>query len=96
MPRIFKSPKAASDLKKIWLYTFDKWGVEQADLYFDQLEYAINHLVDSPKLGKNVDAVRNHYRAIRAKHHVIYYKINGDIITIVRVLHEDMLPTNHL
>ena len=37
------SVKAAEDIERIWLYTFENWSIEQADRYvnliFDEIEY---------------------------------------------------------
>ena len=96
MLEVYKSPKAESDLKSIWLYSFDQWGEAQADRYFDALIHAIDGLVDHPKLGKPADKARVGYRSLRVRHHVVYYKQYDNWIEIVRILHEDMVPGNYL
>ncbi|MFV0278710.1 MAG: type II toxin-antitoxin system RelE/ParE family toxin [Parahaliea sp.] len=96
MFEIYKSPKAESDLEEIWLYSFEQWGEAQADRYFDTLTHAINSLMDHPKLGKPAEQVRDDYRSLQVRHHVIYYKLHDDLVEIMRVLHEDMVPGNYL
>ena len=96
MPHIVKSPKAETDLEDIWLYSFENWGEAQADKYYDVLIEGIKELADNPQMGKSRNYVRKNYRSIQLKRHVIYYRLQGQIIDIVRVLHEKMNPENHL
>ncbi len=96
MVKIVKSPHAESDLENIWLYSFEKWGEKQADHYYDALLNGINHLAENPLLGKSRDQIRQGYRSLQINRHVIYYRIQADIIDIVRVLHEQMIPEKHL
>jgi len=35
--KVVLSPKAKSDLSGIWDYTFEEWGVEQAEKYVREL-----------------------------------------------------------
>ncbi len=36
--KIAKNVAAENDLVDIWIYSFNKWGVVQADKYIDQLD----------------------------------------------------------
>jgi toxin ParE1/3/4 len=96
MRRAFKTQEAESDLEEIWLYSFEKWNEEQADRYYDQLIEGIDKLLDNPELGKSRATIRNGYRSIHIGSHLIYYRVEGDDIRIIRVLHERMLPSKHL
>lgn len=86
------SNKAAEDIEKIWLYTFNNWSLEQADRYvkliFDEFEYLAQH----PLTGKDFNRIRKNYRRSKVKSHLIFYKIVQEqkIIEIIRVLHERM------
>lgn len=96
MYEVVKSPLAKSDLKKIWRYSFDKWGEDQAGKYLLQLDAGMQGLTSNPKVGKSREKVRKGYRSIQINRHVIYYRLHGQIIDIVRVLHERMIPEKHL
>ena len=84
------------DLEEIWLYTFEEWSEEQADVYYDELIDGIEKLIDHPDLGQSRDAIRSGYRSLQVNHHVVYYRQDEDDILIIRVLHERMLPSKHL
>ncbi|XKF15845.1 type II toxin-antitoxin system RelE/ParE family toxin [Halomonas sp. BLK-85] len=90
MLRLTVTPKAESDLTGIWLYTCEEWGVDQADVYLDQLEAGVNQLINYPSLGADYAHVLPGYRRLQVKHHAVFYQVNEPEVLIVRVLHEDM------
>lgn len=86
MPSIVKSTAAEEDLIKIWLYTYQEWGVEQADYYLDGIDGAITRLSASPFICYEREELRIHHH----NHHLIVYEIRDKGIYIIRVLHEKM------
>jgi len=96
MLEVFKNPLAENDLLDIWEYSYNKWGADQATEYLLQLEIGMQGLTSNPNIGKSRTAVRDGYRSIQINRHVIYYRLKGELIDIVRVLHERMIPDKHL
>lgn len=90
------SKKAIYDLEEIWLYTVDKWSIEQADRYYNLLFDEIAFICKNPKTGKQMDDIRKNYRAAKVKSHLIFYKVDTDTVQIVRILHERMDIKNRL
>ena len=90
MLRLTVTPKAESDLTGIWLYTCEEWGVDQADVYLDQLEAGVNQLITHPSIGADYAHVLPGYRRLQVKHHAVFYQVHEPEVLIVRVLHEDM------
>lgn len=91
------SEKAISDLEKIWLYTFNKWSIEQADRYHRLIISEIEFIVDNYELSRNMDYVRLGYRISKVKSHLIFYKkTEDDLIVIIRILHQKMDIENRL
>ena len=90
------SLEAAQDMEHIWLYTFERWSLEQADRYlnliFDEIEYLSRH----PRSGKDISYIRQNYRCSKVKSHLIFYRIAGHAIEIIRILHERMDVENRL
>lgn len=84
------TPKAESDLIRIWVYTCEEWGVDQADKYLDQLEAGMQQLINHPSLGANYAHVLPGYRRLQVEHHAVFYQVLESEMLIVRVLHEDM------
>ena len=42
------------------------------------------------------EIIHQGYRSLQTNKHVAYYRVDGEDIYIVRVLHERMLPEKHL
>ena len=92
----FLLPAAARDLQKIWRYTCNTWGEDQADRYIDTLNHAFIALAHSPDMASPCDFIRRGYRKRAVEHHVIYFRMAGQNMEIVRVLHERMDVHRHL
>jgi len=84
------SKKAISDLEEIWLYTVDKWSVEQADRYYSLIFDEIDHICKNVNIGKDLDHVRNGYQSSKVKSHLIFYRVINNTVEIIRILHERM------
>jgi|APSaa5957512535_1039671.scaffolds.fasta_scaffold59217_3 toxin ParE1/3/4 len=95
MYQITNSPLARQDLKDIWHYTYNKWGEKQASKYLIELGEKVELLIENPELGIVCTYITK-YRQYPVNHHITYYRIDGNNIIIVRVLHEMMDPKRHL
>ena len=90
------SKKAVSDLEEIWLYTVEKWSIEQADRYYNLIFDEINYICKNINAGKSMEHVRKGYRASKVKSHLIFYRVLNDTIEVIRILHERMDIENRL
>ena len=90
------SKKAVSDLEEIWLYTVEKWSVEQADRYYNLIFDEINYICRHTNAGKSMEHVRKGYRASKVKSHLIFYRVVNSTIEVIRILHERMDIENRL
>jgi toxin ParE1/3/4 len=89
--------RAEEDLLEIGEYTRRTWGIEQCARYLDQLEHCCQRLADNPKLGRAYDQVRQGYRRFEQGRHVVFFRqLDEEIILVVRILHDRMLPDLHL
>ena len=96
MRKIHLQVLAKKDLKHIWLYSFNNWGEEQADCYFDELNTAFALIAENPELGTACDYIREGYRQFHINRHSVFYRVTATKIHIVRVLHDSMNYTAHL
>ncbi len=97
MSRYLLSPAARVDLERIWDYTADRWGDDQAEEYLRDVERAIERLVGNPMIGRACDEVRPRYRKHAVGSHTLYYRIVGNgVIDVVRILHQRMDVDRHL
>lgn len=90
------SKKAVSDLEEIWLYTVQKWSVEQADRYYNLIFDEINYICKNSTAGKSMEHVRKGYRTSKVKYHLIFHRVINDTIEVIRILHERMEIENRL
>jgi toxin ParE1/3/4 len=89
MPSFLLRPKAREDLEGIWSFTLGSWGEDQADSYIQDLNKAFISLAQSPKKGRACEEIRKGYRKYLIGKHIIFYKLKGNDIEIVRVLHQN-------
>lgn len=81
---------ARRDIRGILRYTRTTWGVRQRDIYSRQLRAAFDQLTQFPELGERQEFLPTDIRARRIGQHVIYYQVEPEVITVVRVLHSRM------
>lgn len=96
MREVVKRPRAYADLEGIWLYTYVQWGEEQADRYMRQLDEQVTALALTPERGKSAEEVRTGYYSIHAGRHLIFYTFTDTIVSVRRVLHDQMDVGRHL
>ncbi len=97
MPGYIISKEAVKDINDIWMYTAEKWSVEQADRYYNLIFDEIEYIVENFKMARDFSRVKKNYRYTKVKSHLIFFKKTGsDLIEIVRVLHEKMDLENRL
>ncbi|MFT6791577.1 MAG: toxin ParE1/3/4 [Cellvibrionaceae bacterium] len=58
--------------------------------------HAIEAMLDNPKIGINIDYIRQGYRMYHHQHNLIIYRLTATTIKIVRVLGEKMDVKRHL
>ncbi len=80
------SPLAEQDLEAIWLYTFEHWNSDQADIYLRAIMGMFDALAAGTRTGRPVDVQDGYLKAFTGSH-VIYYRDHGDYLAVIRVLH---------
>ena len=61
-----------------------------------RLRKRLRGLADNPLLGKARDEVKESYRSFHEGSHVIFYRMAGDDIEIIGILHQSMDVEQHL
>mgnify|MGYP002712995770 CR=1 FL=1 len=96
MSEVIFSPRAKLDLGEIWDYTLSQWGVEQAEKYVRELWSVVKRAADSPTEFVDIGDVRRGYRKFSSGSHVVFFKVTGNGIDVVRILHQRMDFDRHL
>ncbi len=85
------SKEAKNDLRSIAVFTENRWGRTQRNLYIKQLDEAFLMLAQSPDLGISCDYIREGYKKFPQGSHIIFYKHSTSAkIFVVRILHKSM------
>lgn len=93
MPTYSVARLAESDLKSIIRFTLKTWGRAQAKCYSQDLRKCFQLLADSPSIGRSCEPIHTGlHRHEHGKHVVFYVPLRGEVL-IVRVLHQQMIPT---
>lgn len=88
--KLIISREADADLKRLYEDGFERWGEQQADLYYDDLLSHFDLLCEKPYLFRAVDDLRKGYRRSVCGKHTIYYRIQSNAVEIMGLVkHEN-------
>ncbi|PWQ96905.1 type II toxin-antitoxin system RelE/ParE family toxin [Leucothrix pacifica] len=86
---------AKTDIRKIYIYSYENFGEIKADEYVDALDAK---LMDLPNVLSSTDYgfVRDGLMRSNYQSHAIYYRIEASDVIVLRVLHQRMDPARHI
>ncbi len=87
---------AQVDLEEIWLYTYEEWGLEQADSYLNLLFSRFSWLAENPLIGKKRDDIKAGYFCFPEGMHLVFYTISDTGIEIIGIPHQSMDVIDHI
>jgi len=87
---------ALQDLEEIWLYTYEKWGPEQADSYLNHLFSRFTWLAENPLIGKARNDIKSGYYCFPEGMHLVFYTISDNGIDIIGIPHQSMDVINRM
>jgi toxin ParE1/3/4 len=80
------SNEAKEDLIRIHQYGIMRFGVVQADKYFDSFFEYFEIIAKSPHSFESVDYLKKGYRRCACGADSIYFKINEDVVEIMAIV----------
>jgi len=80
------SNAAKDDLIRIHRYGVKKFGMKQADKYFESFFEYFNRIAQNPYSFESVDFIKKGYKRCVCGSDSIYYKINGTIVEIMAIV----------
>jgi toxin ParE1/3/4 len=92
LPKYLVSAAAVSDVRGIVRYTTTNWSAEQAARYASALRSCFRMLADHPGMGRSCDSTSAGLRRFEHGKHVVFFRTMSDGISIIRVLHQRMVP----
>ncbi|WP_332702799.1 type II toxin-antitoxin system RelE/ParE family toxin [Devosia sp.] len=90
------SPRARTDIDRIWTYSRSQWGLDQAEAYLRYLQQAIETIAADPRRGRACDHIRPGYFKLNCRSHVLFYRMAHGGVDVVRILHQQMDFDRHL
>ena len=89
------TPAAQNDLITIAEYSFEQWGAERAERYVEGVDRVAQQLPELLGITRAVEGYPE-LRRMHADRHVLFFRIVDEIVEVVRILHERMLPEENL
>ena len=77
---------AKEDLIRIHRFGVEKFGMNQADKYFDSFFENFDIIAESPFSFESVDYIKTGYRRCVCGSDSIYYKINNTTVEIMAII----------
>jgi len=93
MPKYELSNVAKEDLIRIHHYGVGKFGMTQADKYFDSFFRYFDIIAQRPYSFESVDFIKPGYRRCVCGSDSIYFKVNNDLIQIMAIVGRQDLST---
>lgn len=90
------SRKADADLDEILDYSIAAHGWEVAEAYLRAIDAALERLQTHPRLGAPRPELNEELRSLSVGEHRIFYRFDGAIVLVARVLHKAMDAHRHL
>ena len=80
------SNEAKNDLIRIHHYGVEKFGMTQADKYFESFFEYFDIIAERPYSFELVEYIKNEYRRCVCGSDSIYFKINKDMVDIMAIV----------
>tara|TARA_R110002167_G_scaffold247534_1_gene453152 strand:- start:3538 stop:3825 length:288 start_codon:yes stop_codon:yes gene_type:complete len=80
------SNEAKDDLIRIHRYGVKKFGMTQADKYFDSFFQYFDIIAESPYSFESVEFIKEGYRRCVCGSDSIYYKVNDNLVEIMAIV----------
>ncbi len=80
------SNEAKNDLIRIHHYRVEKFGMTQADKYFESFFEYFDIIAERPYSFELVEYIKNEYRRCVCGSDSIYFKINKDMVDIMAIV----------
>ena len=90
------SPAAQADVENIWHYTEKHWSKLQAERYTRNIQAACEALSNGSRVGQPADDIRSGYRKAAVGSHVIFYRMQGRMVEVIRILRQRMDVERHM
>lgn len=78
--------EAKGDLIRIHHYGVERFGMAQADKYFNSFFHCFDNIAQRPFSFESVDSIKKGYRRCVCGSDSIFYRINNNIVEIIAII----------
>jgi toxin ParE1/3/4 len=96
VPQLDITARAFSDLADVFELGQEIWGREQSEAYFNNVLASLRRLETFPLMAPELPDRRDGVRRLNTGSHMALYRLEGDTVRILRILHQRMDPSRHL
>lgn len=90
------APAAKKDLSDIFQFGLRHWGQARSESYMTAVENQLWLLTAQPLLGAERPELLPDTRSLVVESHTLFYRIAGDRVEVIRVLHGRQDPKRYL
>jgi toxin ParE1/3/4 len=87
---------ALSDLQSVRAYTLETWGEDQEEKYLNEMWDRFAEILADPTRRRSRDDLFPGCQLAHQGKHVILFRVKGEVLQIVRVLHSAMDFKRHI
>jgi toxin ParE1/3/4 len=87
---------AVEDLRAIADYTRHPWGLEQEESYLDGIWLRFEEMLEKPTAYRPREDLFPGCRGASVGSHVVLFRVEGNLLQVVRVLHGSMDLPRHV
>ncbi|MGB8817443.1 MAG: type II toxin-antitoxin system RelE/ParE family toxin [Rhizobiaceae bacterium] len=84
------TPRARHDLASVHDWTWRRFGEMQANKYSSDIAGAFALIAENPGMARDASAIVRDLKRTVSGSHVIFLRITGETLTVVRILHGSM------
>jgi toxin ParE1/3/4 len=82
------APRAERDIVEIWRYLAAEASIKTADQLLRQIISAVERVAERPLTGRARDTLKPGLRSVLVHPYIVFYRIAGSGVEVVRVLHQ--------
>lgn len=94
MIEIELTPKAVEDLESIWRYSYEQFGLTQADDYVGRISDIFSMLA-THKIGTLRSELGDNIYSLPVEQHVIFFTPSPSTVTVIRILSQSQDAIRH-
>jgi toxin ParE1/3/4 len=87
---------AQADFEGLGQYGVERFGYNVAEAYVERLTAALERLTDFPESAPLLPWRKDGVRKLTVGSHAAFYRVEGDTVRVLRILHQRMETSRHL